>query len=367
MKDVRRALLMRFALVFVYTACMVAGPASVLPATAADPLQQSPTAGSYPANLVSDPQAADEQSVLDKPAKEVITVIDNSNKQTSDWAAADVDWMVSNHIVPPQLQYNYTSYITREEFAELAVSVVNFMSEGTINFVHTTMENPFQDSANSEVAKAYSYGIVNGVSDTEFKPKQSINRQEAAMMMSNLLQSIQAENLSTGDFHYPDRDAIAGWALDAVDVTSNVKLFQGTDQGFRPQDYYTREQAIAVMRRLLNYEGQATVISLRGRVVLHLRELGTTDEAKANKAGPVSALVGTSSVKFLWTERLGTAEAYLAKFKAESDHQHAHAASFSPKAIEQLESGQRSVRDGEYVIELGSGTQKTGFLLQISW
>jgi len=368
MKHVRPVVFMIFAVVIVFTACVAAGAVLTTSRAATDPLKQSPTAGSNPANLSPDTsQEAEDTSDPSKLKSEIISVIDTSNKQTSDWAAEDVDWMVSNHIVPSQLQFNYTTYITREEFAELAVSVVDFMSQSTINFVHTSTENPFKDADSLAVAQAYSYGIVNGVTDTEFQPKSNITRQEAAMMMSNLLQSIQAMNLSNDDYHYQDRDSIAGWALDAVDVTSNIKLFQGTEQGFRPQDNYTREQAIAVMRRLLQYEGKAQVISLRGHVVIHLHELGTVEEAKTNKAGPVSALVGTNSVKLLWTEQTRSAAAYLDRFKDESDHGHDHVIPFSKKAIEALQSGEKFVIDGDYTIELGDGTQQAGFLLKISW
>ena len=341
----------------------------VLAADAADAMDESPTAGSNPANLpnqTTEETNKETDSNVSEPDP-FVPAVDTSDKTASSWAAEDVDWMVSNGIVPPQLQFSYKTHITREEFAALAVSVLSFMSESKINFVHTIPENKFEDTDDSDVYRAYAFGIVNGVGDTEFKPKNKITRQEAAMMMSNLLQSVQAKHLSKDDYNYPDRLSIADWAQDAVDITSNVKLFQGTDLGFRPQDSYTREQAIAVMRRLLNFEGSAHMISLRGHVVMHISDLGTAEDAKANKARPVAALVGTKSVKFVWTESNQSANAYLNRFKDESGHHHDNAVQFSPASIAKLESGEPAVKDGDYTIELGKGNQKEGYLLKITW
>ncbi|XID94315.1 S-layer homology domain-containing protein [Paenibacillaceae bacterium WGS1546] len=298
----------------------------------------------------------------------VVKEADRSDQSVSAWAAADVDWMVSNKVVPPRLQYNYKQLITREEFAALAVSVLDFMSESRVNLVYPILESQFKDTESLDVQQAYSFGIVNGVSDTEFKPEQNISRQEAAMMMANLLQSIQAKNLSTAEFDYLDKSSIAGWARDAVNIVSNLKLFQGTGQGFSPQGHYTREQAIAVMKRLLEYEGAARMISLRGRVVMHLDDLGTVESAKANQARPIVALIGKSSVKFTWTEATTETSAILDKFKEEEGHDHPGAVQFKAETIKALESGTAPVKDGEYTLQAGTSSKPgEGYLLKITW
>lgn len=329
----------------------------------ADPMSESPTAGSNPVNLPANmPPPEEEGSAVPS-----IPSVDTSNKEVSGWAAEEVDWMVSNSIVPPQLQYNYLSNITREEFSSLAVSVLEFMSEGRVKLIHTVAENRFEDTDSEDVYKAYSYGIINGVSEQEFQPANPITRQEAAVMMANLLRSVQAKNLSPEDFPYEDRLSIADWALDSVDMTSNIKIFQGTDIGFRPYDNYTREQAIVVMRRLLGFEGHAHMVSLRGHVAIHIEDLGSPEDAKANKARPMAALVGTSSVKFVWTEASQTANAYLARFEGEAEHEHEGVAAFSRETLAKLKSGESPVQDGAYTLTLGGGTQQKGYLLGIAW
>lgn len=337
------------------------------------PTSQSPTAGSNPANLPQQPQESaegHESSSVSAPA-----TVDTSDKSVSKWAAEDVDWMVSNNIVPPQLQYSYKNYITREEFASLAVSVLNFMSKSKVNLIQTMLENKFKDTDSLDVAKAYSFGIVNGVSEEEFKPNNNITRQEAAMMMSNLLQSIQSEGLSKEDYTYKDRHSISGWALDAVDITSNFKLFQGSDAGFQPYASYTREQAIAVMRRLLQYQGSTHEISLRGKVFVDLNNLGTEEYAKSNKAKPVFVIAGTSNVRFTWTEATPDSSRLLDKLLVDltaghegHNHEKSGVLVFQAEEVNSLKSSTGPVTIGDYTLATGS-TQKAdeGYLLQITW
>jgi hypothetical protein len=360
--------LKKYALVLLVAALFNAHGYHALAEGQSVPSTESPTAGSHSAEFTDHSAQAEPPAEENAPsAASYVPPIDTSNKEMSDWAAQDADWMVANNIVPVQLQFNYKSNITREEFSSLAVAVLDFMSEGRIRLIHAQAENKFEDTENIDVYKAYSYGIVNGVSEKEFKPGSAITRQEAAVMMANLLKSIQAKNLSTEDSKYDDRLSIADWALDSVDITSNIKLFQGTDIGFRPYDNYTREQAIVVMRRLLGFEGHAHMVSLRGRVAVHLEDLGTSEDAKANKARPMAVLTGTSSVKFVWTEAMRTGAAYARLFKDESGHQHMNVVPFSQEALDKLEAGESTVRDGEYTLILGNGTQQKGYLLGIVW
>ncbi|WP_027084148.1 S-layer homology domain-containing protein [Cohnella panacarvi] len=304
----------------------------------------------------------------------VPAAVDTSNKAVSAWAKEDVDWMVINGIVPERLQFNYKSYIDREEFASLTVSVLDFMSKGRTRLIQTALDHHFEDTDSIDVTKAYSFGIVNGVSPTKFKPKNNISRQEAAMMMSNLLQSIQTANLSTEDYPYSDRKSIAQWALDAVDMTSNLKLFQGTTQGFKPQDNYTREQAIAVMRRLLQFHGSAGEVSLRGKVLVSLDALGTEEDAKSNKARPVSVVAGASNVRFTWTEMTPDSSRLLDRLVMDlSGHEGHHhedtgVLSFTPEVVNSLKSGTGSVRIQTYTLNTGASKKADeGFILKVTW
>ena len=290
------------------------------------------------------------------------------------WAKDAVDWMSINNITPPQLQSGYKKNITREEFTSLLLSVLKFASKNKVSLIDITMENRFEDTDSVDVIKAYGFGIVNGVSDSEFNPKDHISRQEAAMMMVNLLKSIQVGGLSTSDYKYVDQLSISDWAVDAVNVASNIGLFEGSENGFRPQDYYTREQAISVMSRLLKLHGRAAEISLRGKVMVDLNSLSEGNNSTANAARPISAIVGASNVRFGWTEVTPDYDYLLGKLKIDlsghSSHHHEDTGVFllTQDTVDRIKSSTGNIPIGNYRIETGV-TKKadSGFLLKISW
>ena len=265
------------------------------------------------------------------------------------------------------MQFNYQSPITREEFASLVVSVLNFETRHRVDLILARPETKFKDTDSEDVIKAYNFGVVNGVSDTAFMPEKLITRQEAAVMMFNLLKTIQVGGLSKESVPYVDRLSISDWALDAVNVTSNLKIFEGSEMGFRPSDPYTREQAMVVMRRLLQVHSVSDMVSLRGRVAFHLEDLGTEEEAKARKLSPVSATTEINSVKLLWTEKNRSVESYLRMFEGEVGHHHPYSTGFTQETINKLKSHSRTVVEGDFTISIGDGNQKDGYLLEISW
>jgi hypothetical protein len=66
-----------------------------------------------------------------------------------------------------------TKPITREEFAELAL----LLYEKTTGKAVTIPQNPFTDTVNPQVLKAFSIGITQGTSTTTFEPNVLINRE----------------------------------------------------------------------------------------------------------------------------------------------------------------------------------------------
>ena len=60
-----------------------------------------------------------------------------------------------------------TKPITREEFAELAVLLYEKVTDKS----ETVSPNPFTDTTNPQILKAYKLGITAGTSQTTFSPK----------------------------------------------------------------------------------------------------------------------------------------------------------------------------------------------------
>lgn len=131
------------------------------------------------------------------------------------------------------------------------------------------MEEPFTDAKEDYIYGAYNVGIINGVSATHFKPNQPITRQEAAVMMANMMISVAAE-VDKAPSHFRDEEDIMPWAKEAVDICFNAGIFKGTSIGFEPLAYYTREQAMVTMKKFIDHRPSSPYVSLRGKVLVKI-------------------------------------------------------------------------------------------------
>lgn len=105
------------------------------------------------------------------------------------------------------------------------------------------------------VAWAYSNGIVNGVSATEFAPNRIVTRQEAVTIFyrycvdANLMSAKPAADLNG----FADRDALAPWAIDAFGWAVSAGLVEGSVSGssyyLNPADNLNRAQAAVLLQR----------------------------------------------------------------------------------------------------------------------
>ncbi|MBR3753418.1 MAG: hypothetical protein IKK50_09855, partial [Ruminiclostridium sp.] len=87
---------------------------------------------------------------------------------SSDWAQNEIDRAYDMDLVPDVLKdTNLTKDITRAEFAAVSVKVYEALS-GTKAI--PALNNPFVDTNDVEVLKAYNIGSVNGTSATTFEP-----------------------------------------------------------------------------------------------------------------------------------------------------------------------------------------------------
>lgn len=109
-----------------------------------------------------------------------IPVFGLSEDTPSYWAVQEVEQARVADLVIAGADRNYQSNIDRELFCEL---VVNMVEEINSNEVKTELPNPFVDTTNPEVIKAYQLGIVSGKTLTHFAPEDEITREQLAAMM----------------------------------------------------------------------------------------------------------------------------------------------------------------------------------------
>lgn len=183
----------------------------------------------------------------------------------SEWAKTELDEADQKGLIPDSLKgLDMTKPITREEFAELAVRLY----EKTTGEAIVPSVNPFTDTTNAEILKAYEVRITEGISATTFAPKQLTNREQVATMLSRTIRKMapNGDFSTTGAPTFTDEDKISSWALEHVLYMAKKGIIKGSDGKFMPKAVTTmetasgyatttREQAVAMSLRSFNSIG----------------------------------------------------------------------------------------------------------------
>ncbi len=180
---------------------------------------------------------------------------------TDELESYDIDEATLNELVPTSLwNKDLTKNVTRTEFAGIAVNLYETLSGYTAEPV---ADNPFSDTSNDDILKAYNLGITNGVSATQFDPYSYISRQDMATMLTRVYKklyfsgwTLENDGNYTLAYDMPapfaDDALIAGYARDSVYFMYSQGILKGTNGYFYPYaaatnstvGYATREQAI---------------------------------------------------------------------------------------------------------------------------
>ncbi len=171
----------------------------------------------------------------------------------STWASAELAQADALGLIPDVLlDADLTTDITRAEFAAVAVKVYEALS-GTAAL--PALANPFTDTTDVEILKAYNIGAVNGTSATTYSPNDLLNREQAATMLTRVFKRVTLPGwtLSTdAQFTLPyekptpfadDKD-ISDWAKDSVYFMAANGIINGVGNNkFAPKNVTTEEQA----------------------------------------------------------------------------------------------------------------------------
>ena len=178
----------------------------------------------------------------------------------SQWAKEAVAEAKKIKLVNADGNYNYTAFITREEFCELIFNYINNFSDG-LTAIYA--ENPFTDTDNAHIGVLNALGIINGKSKTEFAPNDYLTREEAATIIYRLIDKIYPDWVATEIyFDFADSSQISDWAMNNIQFICNMGIMKGVeDNKFAPKDNYTTEQAIVTLVRVYdNFNGSAKAI-----------------------------------------------------------------------------------------------------------
>ncbi|MGE5545149.1 MAG: S-layer homology domain-containing protein, partial [Bacillota bacterium] len=180
--------------------------------------------------------------------------------KASSWAQSDIEKAGGLGLIPVSLKgVDLTRPITREEFTELTL----ILYEKTTGVKTTPFSpNPFVDTNNPEILKAYNVGIAKGMSATTYAPKALITREQVATILLRALKLIapNGDYSTTGAPTFLDQKDISDWALSSVQVISKLGIIKGANGKFMPRAVTTAQQAAGYGNTTRE---QAILLSLR--------------------------------------------------------------------------------------------------------
>ncbi len=167
------------------------------------------------------------------------------------WAQTEITSLVQQGIVRgDESGLHLQEPITRAEFMALLIR--------SLGITPLAYEGGFEDVDGSDwyadtIQAAVAAGIAQGDGGKMF-PNATITREEMTKMLAAACEDKRTSAQQTMQ-QFIDDGQISSWAKEAVDTVAALGIINGFEDGsFRPQEYSLREQAMAVIYRLLHLE-----------------------------------------------------------------------------------------------------------------
>ena len=170
--------------------------------------------------------------------------------KASEWAVAELDKANALDVIPEIFnKQDLTQNITRKEFAHVAVKLYEKLTNSKAVAI---ANNPFTDTDDVEVLKAYNIGITNGTSETTFAPDDLITREQMATMMTRALTKAGID--TTVDLEkvakFDDDSEMHDWGKASIYYMSNIEIIKGVGNNkFGVLGNATREQSLLISER----------------------------------------------------------------------------------------------------------------------
>lgn len=156
------------------------------------------------------------------------------NYNCSDWARESIEDALNSYLVDDPEQ-NFKENISRVEFCELIFSLVlctPYAMDWYWESDEETLNFPeytraFEDIDNERVEVLRHIGIISGKTETQFAPEDNLTREEAAAIIVRMLDVASPMEATELWYEYSDIDNISNWALSAVQRISNLGFMQG--------------------------------------------------------------------------------------------------------------------------------------------
>ncbi|MBP1991629.1 S-layer homology domain-containing protein [Paenibacillus eucommiae] len=164
------------------------------------------------------------------------------------WAEEDIQEWLDKGIITgyPDQTFRPNNVISRGEFVALVNRAFRYSDMSPISFKDIKQT----DWVYQEVQKAIAQGYINGFDDNTFRSNQQINRQETAMILSNILK-LNAPG-STTPITLTDSNVIPSWSKMAINnIVSKGIMDKYQDGTFQPLRQMTRAESVVAIKKTL--------------------------------------------------------------------------------------------------------------------
>ncbi len=177
-----------------------------------------------------------------------------SQSEPSNWARQRVAEGMALNLVPEALRTGYQSSITRREFCNLIVALIEkktglsidtFRNERGVTWAQVE-QIAFNDTTEHNVVSCAALGIISGRGNNQFDPHGLLTRQEAAIILERLGRMLGNETVGTPPV-FADFAEVSAWAQSGVQYVTAIGIMNGSGQKFYPKGNYTREEGIITM------------------------------------------------------------------------------------------------------------------------
>ncbi|WP_201003993.1 S-layer homology domain-containing protein [Paenibacillus glycanilyticus] len=170
------------------------------------------------------------------------------------WAKKEVDALASLLIIDGvgNGAFDPNRSVTRAEFTALVVRLFGLATpaasgNGKFGDVQTS------DWFASAVAAATGAGLINGYENGEFRPDQTISRDEMAVILARGLAFAGHKGDAAGAEAFADQSDIPAWAAEATSQLAGLGVVNGKPgNAFDPEGEATRAESAVMMFRMLS-------------------------------------------------------------------------------------------------------------------
>lgn len=139
--------------------------------------------------------------------------------------------------------------MNRKDFAKVVMIFYDALGGEVI----TTKHNPFSDTQETDIIRAYHAGIINGKSSTLFAPSDLITRAEICVMLHRALSAIGVNAYQPRHKfikNYTDSQQILPWAVDAMANMNAYEIMSGTSAlTLSPKNFVLARHAMLMLHR----------------------------------------------------------------------------------------------------------------------